>query len=570
MKILGDGQLCKIILDDLVSRGKLDERQSQIALASENPYEDILRHVSHTVIAETISGTSGDPLFTDMEEADDSTMRNYEGALSNHGAFAIEQDDVVLKVGVSSTLDSDYLNAIEADLRRSIGEHTVKFYIVPVDVLKSITRKTSLGGGKEGNVKSMLDSLAEDQTDITTVGSTWRDTLAGRALIALIKEALGQGTSDIHIRARSERESEIRYRVDGSMADWYVIKVSAHLALGAVIKASARLNISSQNSEPQDGSIKLNQEIGEKITVRVSINPTMYNERIVLRLINSGSGENVSLSELGILDSELTEIRRGLTYTSGMVLVTGPTGSGKNTTLYGMLHEIKDPRKTFLSAEDPIEAVIGFMDQTEVDGINITFPSALRAMLRQDPDVIMLTEIRDNETAGIALKAASTGHLLFTTLHTNNTTDTVLRITKMGIDNLDVARTTNLFIAQRLAKKLCKHCRVKVKVTAELLLEHLPVLDIEEVERRGFVDGDAYLTNHNGCGKCGGTGTSGRCPVVEVVFIDSTYSEYLLKMDLVAFEKRLQDQGKDMLASALKRTQLGLIGLDTIASILSK
>ena len=569
MDIFGDKQLSSVILDVLVSGGHLESRQAQIALAAENTYEDVCRHVSHAVIASAISEISGDRLLTDVDAELDIEVRDkYSSELSKSNAFALYESDNKLTVAVVTTLDDNYLRMVESRVK-DVNKHIkIEYVIVPQDVIKQHTTRLDMNVA-DGNAEKLLQSLS-NMNDEDASGSTWLETHGGRTLLALFKECVSQGVSDIHIRPRSPRESDIRYRIDGDMSDWYVVPSVVHGRLAAIIKTAAKLDASSHNSITQDGSIKLDEELGVKVTIRVNILPSMYDERIVMRIIDSSSAEGVSLGDLGFLDSELTEIRRGLKYTSGLILVTGPTSSGKNTTMYGMLQELRDPRKTFISVEDPIEGIMSFVDQVEVDNMGLTFSSALRSILRQDPDVIMVTEIRDNETAEISAKAAMTGHAVLTTLHTNSSTDTILRITKMGIDNLDVARSVNLLVAQRLAKGLCKHCKVSVAGTPENILKYLPMLDEDVIEEYQLAGDPFYITNKKGCSQCKRKGYAGRCVVPEVVFVDSVYSDYLLKMDLGGFEKRLRVQKKDMLSAALKRSRMGLVGLDMVAGVLSK
>ena len=569
MDVFGDKQLSSVVLDELVKGGHLESRQAQIALAAENTYEDVCRHVSHSVIASVISEVSGDRLLDDLDAELDTDIRDkYSNELSKSNAFALCELDNKLTIAVVTTLDDRYLRTVESRVR-DINKHIkLEYVIAPQDVIKQHTTRLEMNA-TDGNAEKLLQSLAS-MSDEDASGATWLETHGGRTLLALFKECVSQGVTDIHVRPRSSRESDIRYRIDGDMTDWYVVPNAVHGRLAAIVKTAANLDSSSHNSITQDGSIKLDEELGTKITVRVSILPSMYDERIVMRIINSNSAENVSLGDLGFLDNELAEIRRGLKYTSGLVLVTGPTGSGKNTTMYGMLQELRDPKKTFISVEDPIEGIMSFLDQVEVDNMGLTFSSALRSILRQDPDVIMVTEIRDNETAEISAKAAMTGHEVLTTLHTKSSTDTILRITKMGIDNLDVARSVNLLVAQRLAKGLCKHCRVSIEGTPENLLKYLPMLDEDVIEEYQLAGEPFYITNKKGCDKCKHKGYVGRCVVPEVVFVDSVYSNYLLDMDLGGFERRLRMQKKDMLSAALKRSRLGLIGLDIVASVLSK
>ncbi|WP_321515391.1 GspE/PulE family protein [Marinifilum fragile] len=322
----------------------------------------------------------------------------------------------------------------------------------------------------------------------------------------VISEAYGIGASDIHIEIYEET-ARIRFRVDGKLVERYRVASEEYPALVNKIKIQANLDIAEKRL-PQDGRIFFKGNIGE-FDIRVSSLPTMNGEKVVLRLLNKDAGK-VSLDQLGFSEEQLETYLKAIKRPNGIVLISGPTGSGKTTTLYATLQLLNNNESNILTIEDPIEYTLEGINQVQLkEDIGLTFSSALRTFLRQDPDIIMLGEIRDKETAQMAIRAALTGHLVFSTIHTNSAWGTISRLTDMGVPPYLLAGTINLTMAQRLIRLLCPHCKAEIDTKDSL---YPP----------GFVPPN-NLQKHStptGCEHCYYTGYSGRKAIYELIPID--------------------------------------------------
>lgn len=322
----------------------------------------------------------------------------------------------------------------------------------------------------------------------------------------LIREARQLKSSDIHIEIYEER-CRVRIRIDGMMVERYVLKKTEYPALINKIKIMANLDIAEKRL-PQDGRINFrNGE--EKFDIRVSVLPTLHGEKVVLRLLNNNAA-NIDLNHVGFSDFDLANYLQGVKRPNGIILISGPTGSGKTTTLYATLKYLNKETRNILTIEDPIEYTLQGVNQVQLkESIGLTFASALRTFLRQDPDVIMVGEIRDPETANMAIRAALTGHLVLSTVHTNSAWGTVSRLIDMGIPSFLVANTLNTSVAQRLLRLLCKKCREKVPFDPSSYPKQFkPYTAIHE----------HYIAK--GCEHCYYTGYSGRKAVYEVIPLD--------------------------------------------------
>ncbi|MCB0357741.1 MAG: Flp pilus assembly complex ATPase component TadA, partial [Bdellovibrionales bacterium] len=286
---------------------------------------------------------------------------------------------------------------------------------------------------------------------------------------AILTEGIQMRASDIHIEPY-EKNFRIRYRIDGSLIEKVKPPLGSASAITTRIKILSKMDIA-ERRRPQDGRIKVRLRGGQPIDFRVSSIPTLYGEKIVLRILDQKALQ-VDLTKLGLEQEDLDILRKTMSLPQGMILITGPTGSGKTTTIYSALSELNMPEKNISTAEDPVEYNLQGINQVQINShIGFDFPMALRALLRQDPEIIMVGEIRDLETAQIAFKAASTGHLVVSTLHTNDTISTVSRLVDMGIPNYLVAETVSLIIAQRLFKTICYKCIEEFKPDRQTLLD---------------------------------------------------------------------------------------------------
>ena len=352
-----------------------------------------------------------------------------------------------------------------------------------------------------------LLSLADSVPEAEDLMDQEDDAPIVRLINALLSEAIRVGASDIHIES-FEKKLSVRLRVDGQLRE--IVQPRRELAplLVSRIKVMAKLDIAEKRI-PQDGRISL-RLAGREVDVRVSTLPSSYGERVVMRLLDKQAGR-LNMTHLGLMNNDYGRLKTLVHRPHGIILVTGPTGSGKTTTLYAALSDLNDGSKNILTAEDPIEYQLEGIGQTQVNTkVDMTFARALKAMLRQDPDVVMVGEIRDLETAEIAVQASLTGHLVLSTLHTNTAIGAVTRLKDMGIEPFLLSSSLIGVIAQRLVRTLCPHCATWHEADA---FEKNLFGNIEHPQ-------DLKLPQPQGCERCGNTGFSGRTAIYEIVPVD--------------------------------------------------
>lgn len=351
----------------------------------------------------------------------------------------------------------------------------------------------------------------DDSTDLADLTKMAGETAVVQMANLLFAQAVRDGASDIHIEP-FEREVKVRYRIDGMLQDMMRPPKRMHAALISRLKILGEMNIAERRL-PQDGRIKI-QIAGRTIDVRVSIVPTVFGERAVMRLLDKGTAM-LGLDELGMQPDTLEKFRRVIGMPYGIVLATGPTGSGKSTSLYASLQEIWSPETNILTIEDPVEYQVTGISQVQArPNIGLTFASALRSFLRQDPDVIMVGEIRDKETAEIAINASLTGHLVFSTLHTNDSSGSITRLIDMGVEPFLVSSSLVGVVAQRLIRRVCGNCAQTVVPTDDELL----AIGLT----RDTIPADAVFRRGKGCDKCSGSGYKGRVGLYELLIVDET------------------------------------------------
>jgi type IV pilus assembly protein PilB len=360
-----------------------------------------------------------------------------------------------------------------------------------------------LKGMKEGDLEVIDES--EDVPTEQDLRSQVQDKPLVKLVDSIIADAIRRGCSDIHIETY-EKKIRVRYRLDGDLQEMSPLPFKYRAAIVSRVKIMADLDISERRL-PQDGRIKV--KFGDRaVDLRVSVLPTIFGEKVVMRILDPKS-VNVDLTKLGFAESSLAEFDKAIHLPYGMILVTGPTGSGKTTTLYSALKQINTTDINIMTAEDPVEFNFEGINQVAVKSeIGLTFASALRSFLRQDPDVVMVGEIRDGETAEIAVRAALTGHLVFSTLHTNDAPSTIDRLIDMGIPSYLVASCVRLVMAQRMVRKVCTNCREEIKPPPETL----QILGLTEEEVK-----DVKIYTSKGCNECNNTGYSGRTGLFEVM-----------------------------------------------------
>tara|TARA_R110002124_G_scaffold17532_3_gene73530 strand:+ start:414418 stop:415824 length:1407 start_codon:yes stop_codon:yes gene_type:complete len=371
----------------------------------------------------------------------------------------------------------------------------------------------------------------------------------------LLQTAKDFNSSDIHLEPY-ENYCRVRFRLDGKLKTQYSIPLAEYPQLINQIKIKANLDIS-QKRLSQDGRITVKTGTGD-FDIRVSTMPTLRGEKIVLRILKRDA-QTVELSELGFNSQELEMYLEGIKMPNGIVLISGPTGSGKTTTLYGTLKLLNEEQTNILTIEDPIEYTLDGINQVQLkEDIGLDFPSALRTFLRQDPDIIMVGEIRDEKTANMAIKAALTGHLVLSTIHTNSAWATVSRLIDMGIPPYLIATTLNVSVAQRLVRKLCPECKKEAEVTKELFPKSFK--DASEIKKN-------YLPT--GCNQCYFTGYQGRTAVYEIIPITPEL-EVAIKHNDLQIDTYLAEQNLNTLkTNAIALINSGETSIDEVYSLLA-
>jgi type IV pilus assembly protein PilB len=417
----------------------------------------------------------------------------------------------------------DNFRAVD-DLRLLMGFKVNAVVALPEQIDAVIKEKYSSGGP---SMSDMMQELSEsddlsrfggrgDSIDLDDLSSAAGDNKIVRLLNLVLLQAIKDKASDIHFEP-FEEEFKMRYRIDGILYE--MVPPPMHLAMPIVsrIKIMANLDIAERRL-PQDGRIELTVA-ASPVDLRVSVLPTMYGESVVMRVLDR-SNVQLSMDKIGLRASDYDQMADIIKRPNGIVVVTGPTGSGKTTTLYAALSELNDPETKILTAEDPVEYDIDGLIQCQVNtDQDLTFARLLRSFLRQDPDVILVGEIRDLETAQIAVQASLTGHLVFTTVHTNDAPSTILRLVDLGVESFLITATVEAIVAQRLVRRICTNCKEEYAPSDEELLELK--LHKEDVQNRTFFRG-------KGCDLCNNSGYTGRLALFEIMEFDDALRELIL------------------------------------------
>ncbi len=374
-----------------------------------------------------------------------------------------------------------------------------------------------MAGFEESEIEFTGD---EDELNVLELEKASEDAPVVRLVNMILLNAIKKGASDIHIEPY-EKKLRVRYRVDGVLIEEMTPPMKLKNAISSRLKIMSQLDIAERRL-PQDGRIKLKLGKGREMDFRVSVLPTLWGEKIVMRLLDKGNLQ-LDMTKLGFEQKPLDDFLWAIRQPWGMVLVTGPTGSGKTTTLYSALSELNKVDANISTAEDPVEYNLAGINQVQMhDEIGLNFAMALRAFLRQDPDIIMVGEIRDFETAEIAVKAALTGHLVLSTLHTNDAPATISRLLNMGVEPFLITASVNLVLAQRLARKACADCKTPIAI------------DPQALKDVGFTDhqisiAQGRLMKGQGCRTCNGTGYKGRVALYEVMRFNDALKEMVLQ-----------------------------------------
>ncbi len=458
---------------------------------------------------------------------------------------------------------SDPNNIYVLDAIKFISGHSVQPVISPEKAIqKAIDTYYQDTGGLDQILKGLKEEdleVIEESEEIPTeqdLRSQVQDKPLVKLVDSIIADAIRRGCSDIHIESY-EKRIRVRYRLDGRLQEMSPLPFKYRAAMVSRVKIMADLDISERRL-PQDGRIKV--KFGERaVDLRVSVLPTIFGEKVVMRILDPRS-VNVNLTRLGFSENSLRQFQKAIHLPYGMILVTGPTGSGKTTTLYSALKQINHTDINIITAEDPVEFNFDGINQVAVKSeIGLSFAAALRSFLRQDPDVIMVGEIRDGETAEIAVRAALTGHLVFSTLHTNDAPSTIDRLIDMGIPNYLVASCVGLVMAQRMVRKICPSC----KRVAQVPKATLEMLGFGDEEMR-----DLKVYEGKGCAECNDTGYSGRTGIFEVMPI-SPEIERMIVSNASSAEIREQAISEGMLTLRIAALEKLKQGTTTVGEVLA-
>ena len=425
-----------------------------------------------------------------------------------YGVIPVQKEERIIHVVIG-----DPKNVFVIDAIKFLTGCNVRVWMAPESQVKNFIEKYYIHSvtttGFDGILQDVEDSNMEVVQEAADDEGSADYSVMEAPLVRLVNKVLSDAVkvraSDIHIETY-EKTVRVRYRMDGTLIEQTTLPYKLKGAIVSRLKIMANLDIAERRL-PQDGRIKLSFGM-KKIDLRVSVLPTIYGEKVVMRILDQ-SNLNLDMSKMGFSEKSLQDFQESLNSPFGMILVTGPTGSGKSTTLYSALSSVNTADTNIMTAEDPVEYNLEGINQVHVNAdIGLTFAAALKSFLRQDPDIIMVGEIRDLETAQIATKAALTGHLVLSTLHTNDAPSTITRLADMGIEPFLIATSLRLVIAQRLVRRICKDCKVEDNVTSE----ELRLLEIGDAEAKTL-----KFYKGVGCTVCAGTGFKGRIAIHQVL-----------------------------------------------------
>ena len=442
----------------------------------------------------------------------------------------VSDEKLEVYVGSSETADQ-----FQDELEVLFGKQIV-FETIESDVLRKTLGKYFRRSVATGKVVSVSSNQADG------------------FLEQLIHEAKELGSSDIHIEIYEEK-ARIRIRIDGMLVERYTVNKTDYPALVNKIKIKANLDISEKRL-PQDGRIMM-EFGGRKLDIRVSILPTLHGEKIVMRLL-SNDATNIDIEQLGMLPNQLEDYMEGARKPNGILLISGPTGSGKTTTLYATLKILNEEKRNIVTIEDPIEYTLEGINQVQLkESIGLTFAGALRSFLRQDPDIIMLGEIRDGETAQMAIRAALTGHLVLSTIHTNSAWGTVSRLIDMGVPPFLLASTLNTSVAQRLVRLLCPDCKSEEPFDAsQFPKKYKPIRPVQTHGRPV------------GCEKCYYTGYRGRTAIYEIIPIDYELGDAIKNERFTITEELNERSVKSLSESAFELFEKRMTSIEEVYALL--
>jgi type IV pilus assembly protein PilB len=553
-QLVDQAQLTKALDDQKATGGKLGEVLQRLGFVTE---EDIIECLSHQFGVPSIN--------LRHFEIDASVAKLVSPELARKYCVI-----PVNKTGATLTLAmTDPTNIFAMDEITFMTGYRVEPVVASEESIREAIDR-NFGSSRELELKKVMEDLStvdeaalelleeEDGIDPSQLAEEASEAPVVRLVNIMLTDAIKRGASDIHVEPY-EKSFRVRYRIDGVLREVMTPPQRLKDAITSRIKVLSKMDIAEKRL-PQDGRIKLKVKLEgrmRELDFRVSVVPAMHGEKVVMRLLDK---ENLRLdmTKLGFERSSLKKFEDNILKPYGMVLVTGPTGSGKTNTLYSALQRVNTPETNIMTAEDPVEFQLPGVNQVQMkESIGFNFASALRSFLRQDPNIILVGEIRDFETAEIAIKAALTGHLVLSTLHTNDAPSTVARLMNMGIEPFLVATSTNVIAAQRLVRRVCSVCKEEIETPIQALLS------------AGFPEAEAHsikLVKGRGCEKCASTGYKGRVGLFEVMEVTDDVRELILSgATVVELRRKAIEEGMLTLRlSGLQKVREGLTTIDEV------
>jgi type IV pilus assembly protein PilB len=556
------------LLGALVKQGLITEEQLKEAkekqVGAKRPVQELLVEmgfISEEDLTRASSGVFNIPVANLSEEpVDDSLTKviSYEIA-RRYGVFPLRKENGALLLAMSDPVDVMAMDAVRnivntdikavLSTKSAITANIEKYYHLDdslYDLLKNIV--------DEAGVK-VVKLMKEGGEVVDIAGHAGSEAAIIRLVNLILSDAVAERASDIHIEPQ-ENIVAVRYRVDGDLRNIMKIPKTMHSHLVARIKILAQLDIA-ENKKPQDGRIRISVGARE-VDLRISVIPAHYGEKVALRLLDAKTAK-IQIESLGFEDFESDIFREAINRPQGMILISGPTGSGKTSTIYSALNYIKAKNNNIVTIEDPIEYLIEGINQMQVNPIkDVTFANALRSILRQDPDVILVGEIRDKESAEIAFRSSLTGHLVFTTLHTNSAVSCITRLLDIGLEPYLISSSVILIAAQRLIKLICPHCRQEYAPEADLLNKLKIYLEEYKISR--FYKGQ-------GCAECGYTGFLGRAAIFELLQVNQEIQDLIAAgaAENEIFKQARRFGFKTLVESGIQKAAKGLTTIEEVA-----
>jgi len=527
------------LLDFLKQNNSLNDDQYKDLIAKQySTFEDLEKQVRRAVLISDEDWTHAKGVFYDVEYINligsklDSEILNIlpENLSENYQMVIFDKEATNIKVGLVDPTNFKAMEALNYLARKK--NFQVKYYIISEDSYRTAAKQYETLGEEVGEALDTAEAIfAPKEKDIDLegdVGEIVKSAPVSKIVSVVLRHAIEGRASDIHIEPVNN-QSKVRYRIDGVLHTTIVLPIYVHAALVSRIKVMANLKID-ETRIPQDGRIRMNVH-NKDVDFRISTIPLMGQEKVVMRILETPE-KAPTFSELGFMGLQLKVIEKNIHKPNGMFLLTGPTGSGKSTTLFALLSFLNKEDVNISTLEDPVEYYIPGVNQSQIrPEVNFTFATGLRALLRQDPDIIMVGEIRDNETAELAIHAGLTGHSVLTTLHTNSAVGAIPRLFDMKVEPFLLASTLNAVVAQRLVRKICEKCKTETTLPPALekvLHEHLDSIPKEALY--GDVDPKKFkFYKGKGCANCGQTGYKGRLSIAEAIHVTRSLKDIIAK-----------------------------------------